>query len=327
MAERREEFTAFRQIAPAGLCFRVASPVGGTVLWAQNGGQDMANKLTPHFADVQAHYDLSDEFFRLFLDPTQTYSCAYFECEDMTLEEAQLAKIDLALGKLGLEPGMTLLDVGCGWGATMRRATEKYDVDVVGLTLSKNQAAHVQKLFDEMDSPRRRRVLLNGWEQFDEPVDRIVSIGAFEHFGPDRYDDFFSLAYNILPADGVMLLHTITSLTEQQMIDRALPITVELVDFFKFVLTQIFPGGWTPTIEMVEEHSAKAGFTLTRRQSLQPHYARTLDLWAEALEAHKSEAIEIQSEEVYERYLKYLTGCAKLFRIGYVDVNQFTLEK
>jgi cyclopropane-fatty-acyl-phospholipid synthase len=287
----------------------------------------MANKLTPHFADVQAHYDLSDDFFRLFLDPTQTYSCAYFEREDMTLEEAQLAKIDLALGKLGLEPGMTLLDVGCGWGATMRRATEKYDVDVVGLTLSKNQVAHVQMLFDEMGSPRRRRVLLNGWEQFDEPVDRIVSIGAFEHFGPDRYDDFFSLAYNILPADGVMLLHTITSLTEQQMIDRALPITVELVDFFKFVLTQIFPGGWTPTIEMVEEHSAKAGFTLTRRQSLQPHYARTLDLWAEALEAHKSEAIEIQSEEVYERYLKYLTGCAKLFRIGYVDVNQFTLEK
>jgi cyclopropane-fatty-acyl-phospholipid synthase len=287
----------------------------------------MANKLTPHFADVQAHYDLSDDFFRLFLDPTQTYSCAYFEREDMTLEEAQLAKIDLALGKLGLEPGMTLLDVGCGWGATMRRATEKYDVDVVGLTLSKNQVAHVQMLFDEMGRPRRRRVLLNGWEQFDEPVDRIVSIGAFEHFGPDRYDDFFSLAYNILPADGVMLLHTITSLTEQQMIDRALPITVELVDFFKFVLTQIFPGGWTPTIEMVEEHSAKAGFTLTRRQSLQPHYARTLDLWAEALEAHKSEAIEIQSEEVYERYLKYLTGCAKLFRIGYVDVNQFTLEK
>jgi len=287
----------------------------------------MAKKLTPHFADVQAHYDLSDDFFRLFLDPTQTYSCAYFERGGMTLEEAQLAKIDLALGKLGLQPGMTLLDVGCGWGATMRRAIEKYDVNVVGLTLSKNQAAHVQRLFDEMDSPRRRRVLLNGWEQFDEPVDRIVSIGAFEHFGPDRYDDFFALAHNILPADGVMLLHTITGLTEQQMIDRFLPITFELVQFFNFILTEIFPGGFTPTIEMVQEHSAKAGFTLTRRQSLQPHYARTLAPWAEALEAHKGEAIEIQSEEVYERYMKYLTGCAKLFRIGYSDVNQFTLEK
>jgi cyclopropane-fatty-acyl-phospholipid synthase len=287
----------------------------------------MTQKLTPHFADVQAHYDLSDDFFRLFLDPTHTYSCAYFERDDMTLEEAQIAKVDLALGKLGLQPGMTLLDVGCGWGATMRRAIEKYDVNVVGLTLSKNQAAHVQKSFDEMDSPRRRRVLLEGWEQFREPVDRIVSIGAFEHFGHERYDDFFKMAHNILPADGVMLLHTITGLTLKQMSDQGLPPSFEMARFVKFILTEIFPGGRLPSIEMVEQHSAKAGFTLPRRQSLQPHYARTLDLWAEVLEAHKSEAIEIQSEEVYERYMKYLTGCANLFRTGYVDVNQFTLEK
>ena len=287
----------------------------------------MARRLKPHFADVQAHYDLSDDFFRLFLDPTQTYSCAYFEREDMTLHQAQIAKIDLALGKLGLEAGMTLLDVGCGWGATMRRAIEKYDVNVVGLTLSKNQAAHVQKSFDEMDSPRSKRVLLNGWEQFGEPVDRIVSIGAFEHFGHDRYDDFFKMAQTVLPADGVMLLHTITGLTGPQMVERGMPLTFELARFIKFMSTEIFPGGRLPTIEMVEKHSAKAGFTLSRRQSLQLHYARTLDLWAEALEKHQDEAIEVQSEEVYERYEKYLTGCAKSFRIGYIDVNQFTLEK
>jgi len=287
----------------------------------------MAKKLTPHFADVQAHYDLSDDFFRLFLDPTQTYSCAYFEREDMTLEEAQIAKIDLALGKLGLQPGMTLLDVGCGWGATMRWAIEKYDVNVVGLTLSKNQAAHVQKSFDEMDSPRSKRVLLNGWEQFDEPVDRIVSIGAFEHFGHDRYDDFFTMACGVLPADGVMLLHTITGLTGPQFIERGIPLTLEMARFAKFVMTEIFPGGRLPSIEKVQEHSSKAGLRLTRRQSLQPHYARTLELWAEALEAHQDEAIAMQSEEVYERYMKYLTGCAKSFRIGSIDVHQFTLEK
>jgi len=287
----------------------------------------MAKKLTPHFADVQAHYDLSDGFFRLFLDPTQTYSCAYFEREDMTLEEAQIAKIDLALGKLGLQPGMTLLDVGCGWGATIRRAIEKYDVNVVGLTLSKNQAAHVQKSLDEMDSPRSKRVVLNGWEQFDEPVDRIVSIGAFEHFGHDRYDDFFTMARNVLPDDGVMLLHTITGLTPAEMAERGMPLTFELARFIKFIMTEIFPGGRLPTIGMVEERSTKAGFNLTRNQSLQLHYARTLDLWAAALEAHKNEAIAIQSEEIYERYMKYLTGCAKNFRIGYTDVNQFTLEK
>ena len=287
----------------------------------------MAKDLTPHFDEVQAHYDLSDDFFRLFLDPTQTYSCAYFERDDMTLEEAQIAKIDLALGKLGLQPGMTLLDVGCGWGAPMRRAIEKYDVNVVGLTLSKNQAAHVQKSFGEMDTERSARVLLAGWEQFDEHVDRIVSIGAFEHFGHDRYDDFFKMAHSVLPADGAMLLHTITGLTGQQCVERGVPLTFEMARFIKFIVTEIFPGGRLPSIEMVQERSANAGFRLTRRQSLQPHYARTLDLWAQALEAHKDDAIAIQSEEVYERYIKYLTGCANGFRIGYIDVNQFTLEK
>jgi cyclopropane-fatty-acyl-phospholipid synthase len=287
----------------------------------------MAEKLTPHFEDVQAHYDLSDEFFALFLDPTRTYSCAYFERDDMTLEQAQIAKIDLALGKLGLRPGMTLLDVGCGWGATMRRAIEKYDVNVIGLTLSKNQAAYVQTMFDEMDTARSRRVLLQGWEQFHEPVDRIVSIGAFEHFGHDRYDDFFAMAYDVLPDDGVMLLHTITGLTGPQCIERGIPLTFEMARFIKFIVTEIFPGGRLPSIEMVQEHSAKAGFTLTRRQSLQPHYVKTLEHWAAALQSHKSEAIAIQSEEVYERYMKYLTGCAKGFRTGYIDVNQFTLEK
>jgi cyclopropane-fatty-acyl-phospholipid synthase len=292
----------------------------------------MAQKLRPHFEDVQAHYDLSDDFFRLFLDPSQTYSCAYFERDDMTLEEAQQAKVDLALGKLGLQPGMTLLDVGCGWGSTMRRAIEKYDVNVIGLTLSKNQAGHVQKMFDELDNdpqrqPRTKRILLAGWEEFDEPVDRIVSIGAFEHFGHDRYDDFFKMAYQALPDDGVMLLHTITGLTGPQMIERGMPLTFELARFMKFIVTEIFPGGRLPSIEKVEDHSSKAGFTLTRRQSLQPHYAKTLDHWAAALEAHKSQAIEIQPEEVYERYMRYLTGCARGFRVGYIDVNQFTLEK
>ena len=93
----------------------------------------------------------------------------------MTLEEAQIAKIDFALGKLGLQPGMTLLDVGCGWGGTMMRALKHYDVDVIGFTLSQNQAEHVERLFAASDSPRSKRVLLKGWEQFDEPVDRIVS--------------------------------------------------------------------------------------------------------------------------------------------------------
>ena len=283
--------------------------------------------LRPHFEDVQAHYDLSDDFFQLFLDPTRTYSCAYFERDDMTLEEAQIAKIDLALGKLGLQPGMTLLEVGCGWGATMLRASEKYDVNVVGLTLSKNQKAYVEQLIAVSDSPRSKRVLLEGWEQFHEPVDRIVAIGPLEHFGFDRYDDFFKRAYDLLPADGKMLLHTIVQASKQEHKERKLPIRMRHLRFFKFIMDEIFPGGRLPTVALVEEHATKAGFMVSRIQRLQLHYARTLDTWAAALEAHKDEAIAIQSEEVYDRYMKYLTGCAELFRDGYTNVCQFTLEK
>jgi cyclopropane-fatty-acyl-phospholipid synthase len=285
-----------------------------------------ARRRRPDVHSVPADYELPDEFFRLFLDPTQTYSCAYFQRDDMTLQEAQLAKIDLALDTLGLRPGMTLLDVGCGWGATMLRAIEKYDVNVVGLTLSKNQQAYAEGLFAESDSPRDKRVLLQGWEQFHEPVDRIVSIGAFEHFGFDRYD-FFEFAYNAMPHDGVMLLHTMTAPTLPQVFARGIPLTVEVAHFVEFILTEIFPGGWLPSIEKVEEQSAKAGFTLTRIHSLQPHYARTLDTWATALKAHKDKAIAIQSEQVYERHMRYLTGCATCLRIGYIDVDQFTLKR
>jgi cyclopropane-fatty-acyl-phospholipid synthase len=135
------------------------------------------------------------------------------------------------------------------------------------------------------------------------------------------------MSYDALPDEGVMLLHTITGLTVPQMAERGMPLTFELARFLKFIMTEIFPGGRLPSIEKVDEHSSKAGFTLTRRQSLQPHYAKTLDHWAAALEAHRSEAIAVQSEEVYERYMKYLTGCAKGFRVGYIDINQFTLTK
>ena len=286
-----------------------------------------ATRTRSDLDNVRAHYDLSNEFFALFVDPTRTYSCAYFAREDMTLHEAQLAKIDLTLDKLGLEPGMTLLDIGCGWGSVMKRAIEKYDVNVVGVTLSKNQHAYCQQVLDGIDTNRSRRVLLRDWAEFSEPVDRIVIIEALEHFGFHRYDEFFKFAYEAMPADGVMLLHAITGLHVKQVMERGIPLTMEMAKFIRFIVTDIFPGGRLPMIETIEEHSAKVGFKISRVQSLQTDFAKTLDLWTEALEARRDEAIAIQSEEVYERYMKYLTGCAKAFRMGYIDCNQFTLEK
>jgi len=209
----------------------------------------------------------------------------------------------------------------------MMRAIEKYDVNVVGLTLSKNQQAYVEKRFAESASPRTKRVLLEGWEQFHEPVDRIVSIGAFEHFGADRYDDFFKKTYQALPADGRMLLHTIVKPSDEEFTGRGLKLTMRLLRYVKFIMDEIFPGGELPKVAVVTEHATKVGFEVSRVQSLRQHYAKTLDIWAAALEGHKDEAIAIQSDEVYERYMKYLTGCAKTFRDGYVDVNQFTLVK
>ncbi|MCW2511960.1 MAG: methyltransferase, cyclopropane fatty acid synthase [Mycobacterium sp.] len=283
--------------------------------------------LEPHFDDIQAHYDLSDEFFRLFLDETQTYSCAYFERDDMSLKEAQLAKIDLSLGKLNLEPGMTLLDIGCGWGATMKRAVEKYDVNVIGLTLSRNQAAHVQTVLADLPSERSRRVELMGWEEFDGKVDRIVSIGAFEHFGYDRYGRFFEMAYEAMPDDGIMLLHTITRAGPEERAELNLPVTMTLLRFTKFIGDEIFPGGQIPVISEIEKFAGETGFTIDRIHKLREHYAKTLDIWAATLESKHDEAVALQSEEMYQRYMKYLTGCSNFFHKGYTNLCQFTLSK
>ena len=283
--------------------------------------------LRPQFEDVQHHYDLSDDFFALFLDPTRTYSCAYFERDDLTLEQAQIAKIDLALDKIGLQPGMTLLDIGCGWGAASLRALQRYDVNVIALTLSRNQQSYVEGLLAQSGSTRSARVLLEGWERFHEPVDRIVAIGPLEHFGYDRYDEFFNRAYELLPSDGTMLLHCIVASSKAELAERNLPVTMQLLRFIKFIIDDIFPGGRLPLVAMVEEHAARAGFAVSRVQPLQQHYARTLDLWSAALESRRDEAIAIQSTEVYDQYMRYLTGCAELFRDGYTNVCQFTLDK
>src|SRR6201987_4717560 len=123
--------------------------------------------LRPYYEESQSIYDVSDEFFALFLDPTMAYTCAYFERDDMTLEEASNAKFDLALGKLNLEPGMTLLDIGCGWGGALVRAVEKFDVNVIGITLSRNQFEYSKARLAQIPTERTVEVRLQGWEEFD----------------------------------------------------------------------------------------------------------------------------------------------------------------
>jgi cyclopropane-fatty-acyl-phospholipid synthase len=283
--------------------------------------------MRPPFEDIQAHYDISNDFFGLFQDPTRTYSCAFFEREDMTLEEAQTAKIDLALDKLGLQPGMTLLDVGCGWGSVMKRAVERYDVNVVGLTLSRNQCTLAQEVLDQVDTDRSRQVLLRGWEEFDEPVDRIISIEAFEAFPKTRYKAFFELCYGIMPRDGRMVLQTIMGHPLKRWPEMGIPITMSDLRFMRFISKEIFPGGQVPCDEDVVDYSGDAGFSVEQAQDLSPHYVRTLDTWSASLKAHHDEAVAVTSEQIYERYMKYLTGCSDFFQRGICEVGQFTLVK
>jgi cyclopropane-fatty-acyl-phospholipid synthase len=169
--------------------------------------------------------------------------------------------------------------------------------------------------------------LLRGWEDFSDPVDRIVSIEAFEHFGFENYDHFFKNTFNIMPEDGRMTVQSSVAYHPYDLNARGKKITFETARFIKFILTEIFPGGRLPSTEMMVEHGEKAGFVVPEPLSLRPSYIKTLHIWGDALEANKAKAIEIQSEEVYERYMKYLRGCEYYFADEMLDVSLVTYLK
>ena len=223
--------------------------------------------------------------------------------DDKTLEEAQYAKRKLALDKLNLEPGMTLLDIGAAGARRCGTPSHEYDVNVIGLTLSENQYAHDVAKFEEMDSPRRKEVRIQGWEEFDEPVDRIVSLGAFEHFadgagdaGIERYDTFFKKYYDLLPDDGSMLLHTIIVPSAEEGKELGLTAPMSLLRFIKFILTEIFPGGRLPQIAQVDHYATDAGFKIERYHKHREELRSDAERLGGSLEAHKDEAIALKGK-------------------------------
>jgi cyclopropane-fatty-acyl-phospholipid synthase len=245
----------------------------------------------------------------------------------MTLEEAQKAKLDLALNKLNLEPGMTLLDVGCGWGGALVRAVEKFDVNVIGITLSRNQFSYSQAKLAGISTKRTAEARLQGWEEFDDKVHRIITVEAFDAFKKERYPAFFERAYDIMPDDGRMLLHSLYSHPWTYWSEHNIPITISDMKFMVFIGKEIFPGGQIPSPEDIIDNARDASFTVDQIQRLDLHYAKTLDTWADNLQANHDRAVAVQSEEVYERYMRYLRGCADFFRRGITEVAQFTLTK
>ncbi|MEU6585495.1 class I SAM-dependent methyltransferase [Nocardia sp. NPDC046763] len=291
----------------------------------------MTLDVQPLLGEVRSRDELPDEFFALFLDPTRTYSCALWTRADETLERAQSAKIDLALAQCDLRPGMTLLDVGCGWGSTMLRAMDTYGVNAIGLTGNRHQHRYVRdRLVDRLIRGRPYGgVRRQGWEEFDRRPDRIVCIGMLEHLHPRRYPDFFDFAYRILPEDGVLLVQTVVAPGRDR--PDAHPARLAGTDSV-FAPETIFPVDRLPpptgrNPKGVTEYAVDAGFTITGIGKLGPHYTTTLQCWASALHEHRDRAIELAGRDTYNAYINCMTGYADYFRSGYLDVMQFTCTK
>ena len=209
----------------------------------------------------------------------------------------------------------------------LARAAEKYDVNVIGLTISKNQYEHVRELFAGLPGDRTKEVRFQAWQEFEGKVDRVFMIGSFEHFGFETYPEFFRKMYAALPDDGRILLHTIVAHDVDFYRDNGIALTITDLKFILFMAKTIFPGCRLPSPEIIKARTAEAGFNIERIQELGQHYARTLDIWHANLVANREEAIRVSGQLAYDDYDKYMIGCADGFRKGIVNLMQFTIVK
>jgi cyclopropane-fatty-acyl-phospholipid synthase len=264
--------------------------------------------------NVQRHYDLSGEIYKLFLDADMQYSCAYFERPDMTLEEAQLAKKRHIASKLKMKPGQNVLDIGSGWGGLGLYLAKSFDAEVLGVTLSTEQYA--------VSTDRARAEHLEGHVHFEltdyrdlsERFDRIVSVGMFEHVGVNHYRTFFDKVATLLKPDGVMLLHAI---------GRAGPPSATA----PFIRKYIFPGGYIAALSEVLPHIERAGLFVTDIEILRLHYAETLKNWRERFLANRDRAKEIYDERFCRMWEFYLSASEAAFRWQDMMVFQIQITK
>ena len=283
-----------------------------------------AHTLLHDARNIQFHYDLSDDFYALWLDPRRVYSCAYYRTPDLSLAKAQEAKLDLICRKLNLQRGERFLDIGAGWGGLLLWAAENYGVDATGITLSKNQFAHVQRLIDERGLGDRVRVKLVDYRELkaDQPFDKIASVGMFEHVGRAQMVRYFQTVHRLLRPGGLLMNHGITS----GGVDNA-QLGAGMGDFIE---RYIFPGGELLHVSIVQRDMALAGLEMVDTENLRPHYAKTLWAWSDALEARLGEASRILNDQYGEdkggkalrAYRLYLAGSAMGFERGWIALHQ-----
>ena len=283
-----------------------------------------AHTLAKDAAQIAFHYDVSDAFYALWLDPRQVYSCAYYRDAGMTLAQAQQAKLDHICRKLMLQPGERFLDIGAGWGALLLWAAEHYGVDATGITLSKNQHAHVQQLIADKGLSQRVRVELRDYRDLplQQPFDKISSVGMFEHVGQANMAAYFGRIACLLAPGGLVLNHGITAggLQNRQL-------GAGMGDFIE---KYIFPGGELLHVSAVLAYLAGAGLEMLDTENLRPHYARTLWDWSDALESQLDKARQLLAEggdaaraaKILRAYRLYLAGSAMSFEQGWISLHQ-----
>ncbi len=272
-------------------------------------------------ANIGYHYDVSNAFYRLWLDPQLVYSCAYFATQDSALDDAQTAKLDHICRKLRLQPGERFLDIGCGWGALLFRAAQQYGVDATGITLSKNQFEYVTGEIAARGLAGRVRVELRDYLDLPEDTlyDKIASVGMFEHVGAARFPKYFGKTRRILKPGGLVLNHGIT---HNPLVRQSLGSGLG-----DFVEDYVFPGGELVHVARVIEGMAAQGLEVIDAEALREHYAMTLWHWCERLEAKADAARAEVGEEKYRIWRIYLAGSAHAFDRGWLSLWQLLAGK